>query len=37
MKTHHMEVHHEVYQEDLEWLDLLVDDGLNKSHFEVSF
>ena len=32
-----METHHEVYQDDHEWLDLLVDDDQNKLHFQVGF
>ena len=35
MKVHLMETHHEVYQDDHEWLDLLVDDDQNKLHFQV--
>jgi len=35
MKVHLMETHHEVYQNDHEWLDLLVDDDQNKLHFQV--
>ena len=37
MKAHLMETHHEVYQDDHEWLDLLVDDDQNKLHFQVRF
>ena len=36
MKVHLMETHHEVYQDDHEWLDLLVDDDQNKLHFQVN-
>ena len=37
MKVHLMETHHEVYQDDHEWLDMLVDDDQNKLHFQVRF